>query len=335
MTKISVIVPIYNVEKYIAQCVHSLFRQTLRNVEYIFVDDCSLDHSIDILQKIIAEYPDRMNQITIIRKDQNEGLPLARKTGFEKSTGEYIIHIDSDDWIEDDMLQILYDKAFDNDLDLVWCDYIEDNLNQSKRINTNANELEKIAIIKMILKGSLHSGVWNKLVKKNIYINNKVKFANDNQLEDMVLTMQNVFYSNNYGYVNKALYHYRINQNSLTLKKSFPEKKSIEMYNNFLTIFLFLDKKFNENIYLLEPELSNCTNQIKARIMRYNKTRDRIKLFKLNPRSNDHIFNKTLKLPFYHKLILYTATHRNYSIIYNILEHFFNIHDKIFNYINI
>lgn len=100
MIKVSVIIPVYNVEKYIEHCARSLMEQTLMDIEYIFVDDCTPDHSMEILQRVLTDYPERLESIRIIHHTQNSGLATVRNTGLQIAQGEYIIHCDSDDWVE-------------------------------------------------------------------------------------------------------------------------------------------------------------------------------------------------------------------------------------------
>ena len=121
MTKISIIVPVYNAEKYIGRCLHSLINQTLKDIEIIVIDDGSKDNTNKILQK----YKDRIKII----KQKNSGVATARNKGLEIATGEYIYFVDSDDWIEKDTLEKLYSKAIDNNYDCVMCNfwYINDN----------------------------------------------------------------------------------------------------------------------------------------------------------------------------------------------------------------
>ena len=92
---VSVIVPIYGVEKYIERCARSLLEQTIENIEYIFVNDCTKDNSIAILESVIKEYPHREHQVRIIHHGTNKGLPQARKTGLLNAHGEYIAHCDN------------------------------------------------------------------------------------------------------------------------------------------------------------------------------------------------------------------------------------------------
>ena len=107
MPKISVIIPVYNVEKYIERCVRSLFEQTLGEIEYIFVDDCTPDGSIAILRRIIEDYPERKPFVSIISHEQNKGLAIARRTGVNAACGEYVAFCDSDDWVDTNMYEKL------------------------------------------------------------------------------------------------------------------------------------------------------------------------------------------------------------------------------------
>ena len=120
---VSIIIPIFKVRNFIERCVCSLFEQTLKDVEYIFVDDASPDDSIDILKSCIDRYPERKDQVIILTHEQNQGLPAARNTGLAVATGEYVFHCDSDDFVEKDMLEEMYKAAKTQDADMVYCDF--------------------------------------------------------------------------------------------------------------------------------------------------------------------------------------------------------------------
>lgn len=113
---VSILIPVYGVEKYIERCAVSLFEQTYQNIEYIFVDDCSPDNSIPLLKKVIGKYPQRANGIKVIRHERNRGLAAARNTAVAHATGKYVMHVDSDDFLELDTVEktikkIVADKA--------------------------------------------------------------------------------------------------------------------------------------------------------------------------------------------------------------------------------
>ena len=124
MPKVSVIVPVYNAGLFIERCVRSLFEQTLEDIEYIFVDDCSPDNSMDILLNVIEEYPHRKPNVTIMRHEVNTGQSGARKTGMHVAKGEYIIHCDADDWVDVDMYERMYRLAVEKDVEAVCCDIV-------------------------------------------------------------------------------------------------------------------------------------------------------------------------------------------------------------------
>ena len=108
MPKVSVIIPVYNVEKYIEKCARSLFEQTLDDIEYIFIDDCSPDNSMLVLSKVLKSYPKREAQVRIIRNPENKGVAYSRTIGMKAATGEYMIHCDPDDWVDKELYQNMY-----------------------------------------------------------------------------------------------------------------------------------------------------------------------------------------------------------------------------------
>ncbi len=104
---VSIIVPIYNVEKFIAKCAITLMEQDYKNIEYIFVNDCTPDNSMQVLSDTLTKYPNRKDDIKIINNAQNSGSSITRKNGLDIANGEYILFIDSDDWVELNMWLVL------------------------------------------------------------------------------------------------------------------------------------------------------------------------------------------------------------------------------------
>lgn len=124
MPKVSVVIPVYNVEPYIERCARSLFEQTLDDIEYIFVNDCTPDRSMEILESVLSQYPHRQSQVTIINNAENLKQAGARTVGMKAATGDYMIHCDPDDWVERDMYETMYQKAVETDADIVTCGVI-------------------------------------------------------------------------------------------------------------------------------------------------------------------------------------------------------------------
>lgn len=203
MIKVSVVIPVYGVEKFIARSARSLFEQTLDNLEYIFVNDCTKDYSMEILKDILEEYPYRKSQVRIIEMPTNSGLPTVRRHGTQLATGEYLIHCDSDDWIDADMYRLMYEKAITDDLDIVWCDYYKSDGSNHYYISQRYQP--------ELMQGPL----WNKLVRRSIYESNDIIYPTANKAEDGVLMTQISFFAKSRGYIDRPLYFYFINPDSI------------------------------------------------------------------------------------------------------------------------
>lgn len=216
MPKVSVIVPIYNVEKYIERCLRSLFEQTLYDIEYIFVNDCTPDNSMIILEKVLKEYPNRIKQVKIINHEQNQGQAGARTSGMKAMTGEYMIHCDPDDWVELNMYELLYDTALKEKADIVWCDYFISN-NNKEVLSDQSNISDNIELIKRYLCDfQFMASLCNRLINTRIIKNNDIIYPISSILEDLVLVTQFTFQSKKNIYLNKSLYHYRRHSSSIT-----------------------------------------------------------------------------------------------------------------------
>lgn len=245
MPKVSVIVPIYKVENYIAKCAKSLLEQSLNDMEFIFINDCSPDSSMVVLKNLIQEYPERKAQIKIIEFSENHGVAYARRRGIEASEGEYIIFCDSDDWVDPKMYHKMYYCAKSRSLDVVLCNFYFVNNGENKY----PFQMNKYNDINDLLKDSI-SGVaslslCNRLVKKDIYKNYDIIYPALHMLEDSVLCVQIAYYAKTVSYIDHPLYFYRINETSISNRidnKSCVDRWSQALTNNRL-IFNFLNNK--------------------------------------------------------------------------------------------
>ncbi len=216
MPKVSVIIPVYGVEKYIERCARSLFNQTIDDIEYIFVDDCSPDRSIEILNQVIGEYPRRKDQVQIIHHASNQSLALARQTGLKSATGEYIAHCDSDDWVDNDMYSQMYSEAITNNSDVVICDYILTNGTSDMGIIKSCHADTPKQEIKNCLLQRDPWSLCNKLFRKNVYSN--IEYPKDAMGEDMATTIQLLWNCELMSYISKPYYKYYYNPESITKK---------------------------------------------------------------------------------------------------------------------
>ncbi len=242
MPKVSVIVPIYGVEKYIERCARSLFEQTLDDIEYIFIDDCTKDASIKVLKSVLQEYPKRMLQTKIVTMPTNCGLAAVRRHGIQLASGDYIIHCDSDDWVDVNMYKSMYEKAIASNSDIVICDFFSTDGIHHNPIKACYETSYDKAILKM-LQGKGYWSTCNKLISSKLY--EKIEYyPKANTGEDMVLIIQLMYYSCKISYIPCPFYYYMINESSIIRSKS---KESI--INRFTQAV--------DNTYILEQFIYN------------------------------------------------------------------------------
>ena len=219
--KITVAIPIYNVEKYIERCARSLFEQTLQDIEFIFIDDCSPDNSVKILKDVLKDYPKRQEQTKIISLTKNGGLGNARTIGVKAATSEYIIHCDSDDWVDNDLYEKMYNAAIKDNADIVICDCIEEYKNKSI-LNSNPNfSQDPKEVIANAYKYIFWGSLCNKLIKRNLYIDNNIySYPNISMAEDLGVTCRLFVLANKLTQIRDSNYHYfRANEKSITANK--------------------------------------------------------------------------------------------------------------------
>lgn len=240
--KVSIVVPIYKVEKYIEKCVRSLLEQTLSGIEYIFVNDATPDKSMQILDSIISEYPSRIKDCIVLNHSQNKGLPAARNTGLSIARGEYIIHFDSDDWAEKTMISNMYDIAVRNSADIVSCDFRMVYSNRNiiyKTIDFTEDRIENIR--KYISSG--WTVIWNLLVKRSIYINNNIKsFEGHSYCEDFNLSIKLMLNADKIVHLNKVLYNYN-KTNTSSIMHGLNEKTMNDEQVLYIDIINYLKEK--------------------------------------------------------------------------------------------
>lgn len=247
MPKVTVIIPIYGVEKYIECCARSLFEQTLDDIEFLFINDCTKDRSIDILKSVLNEYPQRSHQTKIIDMPANSGLAAVRRHGIQLATGDYIIHCDSDDWVDVNIYKSLYDHAVQTNSDIVICDFYQAEGINYKYIKA-CYGIEQDKIIFNTFNGKGYWTVCNKLVKRALYA--KIEsYPKQNTGEDMVLSIQLMFASKKISYISQPLYYYRTNNASIIRSQSNESiiKRFNQAVENTKIVQQFL-KKRNCNI---------------------------------------------------------------------------------------
>lgn len=248
---VSVIVPVFKVEQFIECNAHQLFGQDLLEVEYIFVDDCSPDNSIALLKSVLEQYPERKACTTIIRHPENKGLPAARNSGLEVATGEFILHCDSDDWLEKDALSKLYAKACADGSDAVWCDWYL-SFRENERYMGQAPRQEGVLTgrqcVELMLGGQIRFNVWNKLVRRSLYEQTKVRFPDGYGMGEDMTMIRLLANASKVSYLPQALYHYvQLNTGAFTKKTNLRHLKQIR-YNVEQTT-AFLQELYGDSIH--------------------------------------------------------------------------------------
>lgn len=242
--KISIIVPIYKVEKFLEKCVEALMKQTIKEVEYIFVNDATPDRSMAILEDVLLRYPDRRESVTIVSHEINKGLPAARNTGLNIAKGKYIYHCDSDDYMDEDMLQVLYDEAVMKQADIVWCDWFltfEKNERYMKQPNWDTPE----AALRSMLGGGMKYNVWNKLIRRTLYTDYRISFPEGHALGEDMTIMLLFAHSKKVAYVPKAFYHY-VKMNSNAISRVYPERMMCDLKYNVNRITHALEEIYGD-----------------------------------------------------------------------------------------
>ena len=237
MVKVSIIVPVYNVESYLERCLDSLINQTLKDIEIIVVNDGSPDNS----QELIDRYKKKDRRVISLMKE-NGGLSSARNYGLKKATGEYIGYVDSDDWIDHTMYEKMYKKAKEDDSDIVSCDYYKayDNGNHvvMPGLLLESNDMKKNYIISVPC-------AWNKIYKREII--SKKHWPEGMIYEDFASNPLLIKKINKISYVDEPLYYYFIRETSIMNDKVFKPK-----FYDILKASQILNDNINKDKYYLQ-----------------------------------------------------------------------------------
>lgn len=237
MPKVSLLIPIYGVAMYIEQCARSLFEQTYHNIEYIFVNDCTKDKSVEILLDLIKEYPNRKNQIKIVHHHKNRGLSAARNTAIENMTGDYLWHIDSDDYISLNAVELLVKKAQKTNAEVII--FGHNKVYPHKIVSSDIRPLEKHEYIQCLLLNSIPASMWNKFYNSSFYRRIRIQSIEGiNQGEDYAVVPRILYQTSKITWVNTPLYFYNLkNQDSysqnISLNSIVSQKKADDVLYDF------------------------------------------------------------------------------------------------------
>lgn len=261
MPKVSVIVPIYNVERFVKRCLDSLVNQTLQEIQIILVNDGSTDESGNIAKEYASKYT---NKIIYLEKE-NGGLSDARNFGMRYAEGEYIAFLDSDDYVENTMYEEMYNKALQENSDYVECDFLweyPDKIKVDKRI-PYSNKKEMLTNVRVV--------AWNKLIKREILEKNNISFPKGLRYEDIEFTYKLIPYLNKVSYVDKEFVHYVQRNNSIA---NVQNERTAEVFTIFDNIIKYYQEKGFYEEYKEELEYSYSRILLCSSLKRICKIKD-------------------------------------------------------------
>lgn len=246
--KVSILVPIYGVEKYIEQCARSLFEQTYANIEYIFVNDCTKDHSVEILKKIIKDYPARKDDILIIEHEHNKGLGAARNTAFETAKGEYIMHVDSDDLLPTDAVKRLMDEVGSSHADIIDGGYAYWK-NGKATSSTMPENIEKKRYLKrMLCQNIVSNRIWGRLYRRAFLAEHNIRSIEGiDYSEDYALVTRAMYFAQR-TYINDVVYYYRTD-NLTSYTHAVSEKSLTSHFKACQLVASFFEKEDKSREY--------------------------------------------------------------------------------------
>lgn len=319
---ISIIVPIYNVEKYLSRCIDSILKQTFSNLEIILVNDGSTDNS----KLIVCGYAKRDKRIISVNKE-NGGLSDARNTGITMANGDYLIFVDSDDYIHSQFIEILYHNIKKYDADIAVCEGVRVDDNQKgNELQTipkgyRVDVVDSISGMKLWYQSDFKNPtvVWNKMYKRSLFQN--VKFDIGKLHEDEFIMHKLYFQSRKIAYIWLGLYYYYTRTDSITGKDNYSLKRLdvLEAYDQRARLIRDIGDleliKLHNNHYI--DVLLGCAVNLQASYR--GKDKSVIKRFikrKIAEVTNDNIISPKQQF----KLSLYLLCPYLYSKIYNLLK---------------
>lgn len=242
MSEVTICVPVYNVEKYIERCARSLFEQTVKDLEFIFIDDCSKDGSIEVLKRVMNKYPERKGQIRIIRHDNNKGLAGARNTAVENCETEFLLHVDSDDYIDLNTVEecLKNQKETGSDIVTYGVKRIKNGIERTSIYKWNN---DKEVMMKRLLRHEIGHGVCGRMIRTSLYKDNGIKVeVGRGMSEDLQVTPRLFYFAKKITYISSVFYYYFLDNES-----SYVASFSIEKFRDSMAAIALIKDFFSGN----------------------------------------------------------------------------------------
>lgn len=221
--QVSILVPVYGVEDYIERCARSIFEQTYHDLDIVFVDDCTPDKSIEILRRVLKDYPERKAQTRILKHEHNRGLSAARNTGMDAAKGDYIYFVDSDDFITTDCIETLMASMLSGDWDMVTADYKDIDIVRTpetpEKVELHDAEYYGKDVLRSFAIG-WHWNAWNKLFAVRFLKHYNFRFIEGIYFEDVPFSFKVACTAHAIKVLEKATYNYVYRTSSISNKKN-------------------------------------------------------------------------------------------------------------------
>lgn len=222
--KVSVLVPIFNVEPFLSKCLESIIHQTYSEIELVCCNDASTDGSKEKLLEILSSYPQLVYKI--IDHQKNKGIAQTRNDLLDAATGDYVLFVDSDDWIEQNMIEIMLNKSLSSQADLVGCSHYNTRVDGTEEINHVKYSESKDETLRRVITYRICTELWKLLIKRSIIEDNGLRFNSGVNIgEDYLFSIQLFHYALKFVFVPDALYHYVLYNH---IRYSKPSLKGIE-----------------------------------------------------------------------------------------------------------
>lgn len=316
MKKVSIIVPVWNVEKYLPKCLDSLVNQTLEDIEIIIVNDESPDNSQKIIDRYLKKYPHKVKALT----QKNGGQGSARNYGLEHAEGEYVGYVDSDDYIELDMYEKMYNNAKENKFDIVFCYYNivfeNNNMINSEKLFLKDNDAKTNAFFNNV-------GVCNKIYKRELL--KDIKFKSKVWYEDLAFTCKVIMNAKKIGFINEGLYNYLQRDGSTMNNNNI--KRNLEILDAFDDVLDYINENKKLDKYYSQIEFLAIYHIYIAAVVRVinaKNVKDRKKIINtlegyVEEKFPNYRTNKYLKYLDKNKKIIYTLISKKQYIIVRLI----------------
>lgn len=308
---VSIIVPVYNAESTLSLTLSTLLVQTYERLELLFVNDYSIDRSLEIIQEAKGCFEQRGMNVKIITHEVNLGVAAARNTGLEHATGDYIYYVDADDWIGKHTIQLVMEEALRTEAEIIGFDWYL-SFEKEERLMRQPNFSKPAEAIDFLLEGKMRWNLWIFVVKRSLYENHNIRFIPQmNMGEDMMVMFKLFSFAQNVCHLPYALYHYG-QSNGSSLTKTYSDKHIREVTVNIKEVERHLS--VGDYAERIGQKLSFLKLNIKLPLLISNQHDRYQKWYNWFPESNQYVWkNKTQSLRI--RLIQWAASKRMYFLV--------------------